>query len=254
MGRMMGRTFATIRALVARDLLDAVRNSTLFMSGAVGVALAVFIVRIVEHAPRFAAGELPAYACTAALCIPPAFTGCVMLLYVMAEERERGVCLTLAEAGVTPRAFAVSKWLAGTLAALFAQVVACLLLGFSPVQTLGLGAFALVVMQPLLLAGLACGLMATEQMSSSVLAAPLTLVAVAPILSFMSVSVRSVTWLLPLGPAVELVRTAQGLAPIVPVPVLFAVLLFWLIASGALAVWALRRYARQLAAERDRLA
>lgn len=250
----MGRMLATIRTLVARDLLDAVRNPTLLMSGAVGVALAAFIVRIVEHAPRFAAGELPAYACTAALCIPPAFTGCVMLLYVMAEERERGVCLTLAEAGVTPGAFAVSKWLAGTLAALFTQVVACLLLGFSPVQTLGLSAFALVAIQPLLLAGLACGLMATEQMSSSVLAVPLTLVAVAPILSFMSASVRSVTWLLPLGPAVELLRTAQGLAPVVPVPMLFVVLLFWLVVAGVFAVWALRRYARQLAAERDRLA
>ena len=88
MGPMGTSALRNIRALVARDLLDAVRNPTTLMSCAAGALIAAFFGRVVAGAPRLSAAEGDAFALVAALCIAPAFAGCVVELYVMAEERE----------------------------------------------------------------------------------------------------------------------------------------------------------------------
>lgn len=137
---------------------------------------------------------------------------------------------------------------------LAAQAATGLLLGFAPARMGALLALSAAGAQPLLLAGLACGLSAREQMSSSLLAVPLTAVAVAPILAFMSGTVRQFTWFLPLGPAVEMVRAASGLEAIAPTPVLAAIIVAWVAVAAAVAVRASRRFARDLDAERNRLA
>lgn len=254
MGRMGTSALRNIRALVARDLLDAVRNPTTLMSCAAGALIAAFFGRVVAGAPRLSAAEGDAFALVAALCIAPAFAGCVVELYVMAEERERGAYVTLAEAGVAPGEIAVSKWASGTIATLVTQAVSCLLLGLPPATTAALLALSAAGSQPLLLAGLAAGLHAREQMASSLLAVPLTVIAVAPVLSFVSGTVRSFTWFWPLGPAAEAVRAACGAGAAAPAPVLAALAVAWTAAAAALAVRGRRRFARELAAERDRLA
>lgn len=253
MGRMGSKAWRNIRALVVRDLADALRNPTVLMSCAAGALLATFIGTVVAASPRLMPGEGAAFARTAALCVVPAFTGCVTELYVMAEERERGTYLTLVEAGVTAGELAVAKWLAATVLTLLVQTATCLLVGLAPAELAALLGLSLVATQPLLLAGLACGLTAREQMASSLLAVPLTVVAVAPILAFLSDVVRSVTWFWPLGPAAEVLRSACGMAPAASVPVLAGLVVAWAAAAAALAAWACRRFARELAAERDRL-
>ena len=253
MVRMRSKTPRIIRALVARDLADAARNPTVLMSCAAGVLLTTLIGGISANAQRLSPGEGYVLVLVAALCIAPAFAGCVVELYVMAEERERGAYLTLAEAGVTAGEIAVAKWLAATLATLLTQAAACVLLGLAPAGVLGVLAFSLVATQPLLLAGLACGLSAREQMASSLLAVPLTLVAVAPILAFMSEVIRAATWFWPLGSATELLREAADLTPVVPTPALIALMVVWIVVTAAFALLACRRLARDLAAERNRL-
>ena len=246
--------FRNIRALVARDLADVVRNPTVLMSCTVGVILTVFIGSIVAQSSRLAPHEAAAFSAVTTFVIAPAFAGCVVELYAMAEERERDVYLTLAEAGVGAGEIAVSKWLAATIATLVVQAIACLVGGFAPAETVRLLALSCVAVQPLLLTGLACGLTAREQMSSSLLAVPLTLVAVAPILAFMSDTVRALTWPLVLGPAAEVLCMTWGMVPAAPVPALVVLMALWTIAAAVAAWWTCRRFARELAAERDRLA
>lgn len=254
MSRMANGTFVNIRALVARDLLDAVRNPTTLMSCGAGALLTVFIGGAVATSPRLAPNEASAFALVCALCIAPAFAGCVVELYVMAEERERGAYITLSEAGVTAGELAVSKWISATLVTLATQGAACLLMGSGPAVTAALLALCAVGVQPLLLAGLAAGLSAREQMSSSLLAVPLTAVALAPVLAFMSGTVRALTWFWPLGPVAEALCAATGMEAAAPMPALAVLAVAWTAALGAFAVRCLRRFARDLAAERDRLA
>lgn len=253
MSPMGNGTLRNIYALVARDLGDAVRNPTTLMSCGAGVLLAVVIGNAAANASRLDPGEAGAFALIGAFCIGPAFAGSVVELFVMAEERERGVYVTLAGAGVTAGELAVSKWLSATLVTLAVQVAVCLLLGFAPSEAAALLALTAVAAQPLLLAGLACGLFAREQMASSLLAVPLTVVAVAPIVAFMSEAVRPATWFWPLGPAAEMLRAMGGMEAMAPAPVLAALAAAWVAAAAALAVHACRRFARDLAAERNRL-
>ena len=172
----------------------------------------------------------------------------------MAEERERGAYVTLAEAGVAPGEIAVSKWASGTIATLVTQTLACLLLGFAPARLAALLALSAVGVQPLLLMGLAAGLSAREQMASSLLAVPLTVVALTPVLSFVSDTVRAIMWFCPLGPVAEVVRAACGVGTAAPAPVLVGLAIAWTAAAAALAARECRQFARELASERDRLA
>ena len=254
MGRMESNALRNIRALFARDLADALRNRTVLMSCGTGVVLALLISTVVAGSPRLSPGEDMAFARTAAFCVAPAFAGCVTELYVMAEERERGMYLTLAEVGVTSVQLAISKWLVATTVTLAAQALTCLLAGFTPAELAALLGLSLVAAQPLLLLGLACGLLAREQMASSLFAVPLTIAAVTPILAFMSDTVRTVTWLWPLGPAAEILRVSGVTAATAPLPALVALVVAWAVACALLAAWACRRLGRELAAERDRLA
>ena len=218
MSHMANGAFGNIRALVARDLLDAVRNPTTLMSCGAGALFTAFIGGVVATSSRLTPGEADAFAQVAVFCIAPAFAGCVIELYVMAEERERGAYVTLVEAGVTAGEIAVSKWLSAVLVTLATQIVSCLLLGLAPARAALLLGLSAVGVQPLLFAGLVAGLSAREQMSSSLLAVPLTVVALAPILAFMSGTVRAITWFWPLGPVAEALCAATGMEAAAPMP------------------------------------
>lgn len=248
----MGKSLRNIRALVARDLADAARNPTVLMSCVAGALLTAFVGKIIAGSSQLGGDEAAAFAAVAALSVVPAFSGAVVELYVMAEEREHGVCLTLAESGVAVSELAFSKWFAATCVTLVTEIASCVLLGYAPLEVASFVLFAAVAVQPLLLIGLACGLLAREQMSSSVLAVPITLIAVAPMLSYLSGTIRAFTWFWPLGPAAELLGAGLGVMPMAPVPVLVVCAAAWTVATGVFSRWACRRFAAELAAERER--
>ena len=248
------KTLSNISALVRRDLLDAARNPTLLMMVAACALMSLIFARVVESGTRFEPDEGAAFLLASVLACAPSFVGCVVTLYVIAEERERGMRLTLAEAGVTVAHYAIAKLVTGMLLTLATEV---LMLAVARVDIATSAAFlacSVVAALPVLLMGLAGGLVASEQMSSSVLAVPIALVAVVPLLSFVSDEIRAVSWMLPMGPAAELLRSTQGIAPAAPVPLLVLLALVWTIACGGLAVWACGRFARDLEAARNRLA
>lgn len=248
----MGKSLRNIRALVARDLADVARNPTVLMSCVAGALLTAFVGKIIAGSSQLGGDEAAAFAAVAALSVVPAFSGAVVELYVMAEEREHGVCLTLVESGVAVSELAFSKWFAATCVTLVTEIASCVLLGYAPLEVASFVLFAAVAVQPLLLIGLACGLLAREQMSSSVLAVPITLIAVAPMLSYLSGTIRAFTWFWPLGPAAELLGAGLGVMPMVPVPVLVVCAAAWTVATGVFSRWACRRFAAELAAERAR--
>ncbi len=251
-GRMRELRRTHIAALAARDLIDAMRNRTVLMSFAACTALAFVFRSIADGGARFAPGEAPAFLMTFVLACVPAFVGCVITLYVMAEEHERGMYLTLAEAGVALSSVAVAKVLASLACTLGGEALMCAVLGFSAAETGAFLVLSTVAVLPILLAGAALGLVASEQMASSVFSVPLVLVSVLPILTFVSRGIRGVAWVLPMGSAAELVRVAWGMAPIAPVPVLGALMVVWVVAGAALVAAARRRAQRNLDAELNR--
>ena len=253
MGRMDTKTLRNISALMRRDLADALHNPTMLMMAFACVAMSWLFARIAETGVRLAPGEGAAFLFTGMLVLAPAFVGCVGTLYVMAEERERGMHTTLVEAGVTPVQYTASKFMASLALTLATEVLTLAVTRTAPAPAAALLVFSVVAVLPVLFMGLAGGLSATEQMSSSVLAIPITLVAVAPILAFVSDGFHAVSWVLPMGPAGELLRAACGLEPAASPALLVVLAIVWTVVTGALAMVAYRRFVRDLAAARDRL-
>ncbi len=238
----------TVMALARRDLLDAARNPAALVMVPACLALA-YVFGGASGSERFAPGEGVAFLMTFVVCVVPAFIGSVMILYVMAEERERGVYVTLAHAGVSAGEVAAGKLVAAFAGSALVEAVVCLALGFSPAQMgvcVGLG---LLAMAPLQLLSLACGCVADEQMRGSLLALPVTIAAVSPLLCFISDGLRAVGWLLPTGGAVEGIRALCGSGALVAPPLAAGSLLLWTAATAAFAARAHRRFSRALADE-----
>lgn len=73
---------------------------------------------------------------------------------------------------------------------------------------------------------------------------PIAAVALAPILAFMSEPVRKAAWLLPLGPAVEMIRAAAGAGSEVPDAALAATIAAWVALAVAVSARECRNFAR----------
>ena len=242
---------AVVHALALHDALDAVRNPTALAMFAACVFLALGFSTIVSG-DLFGRAETHAFLMTVAIVLPPAFVGSAISLYAMAEERERGVHLTLAEAGASAGQIAGGKLAAAFLWTIVTAAVLCAMLGFSAPDTLMVVAIAAPASMPVLLASLSLGMLADNQTLTSIMSVPITVVAVAPILGFLSDGIRVITCALPMGPAAELLRFASGADPIYAPAVAFALLAAWIIAGIAFAAWARKHFSRSIAVARDR--
>ena len=243
---------AAVRALALHDALDAVRNPTALAMFAACVLLALVFATI-ANGDLFGRTGTHAFLMTVAVALPPAFVGSVITLYGMAEERERGVHLTLAEAGARAGQIAGGKLAAAFVWTIVAAAVLCAVLGFSALDALTVVAVTAPASVPMLLASLSLGMLADNQTLTSIMSVPITVIAVAPILGFLSNGMRLVTCALPMGPAAELLRFASGADPLYAPAVAFALLAAWIAAGIAFAAWARKRFSRSIAIKRDRL-
>ena len=92
------------------------------------------------------------------------------------------------------------------------------------------------------------GLLADDQMKSSVFAVPIVACAVAPLLGTMSEALRPVACALPTGFAAEASCMMAGAPALLPPAAAAALCAAWVAAGAAFAAWAHRRYARRVAA------
>lgn len=236
-----------IAAVARHDALDAARNPVMLVMLAVCGLLAFVFSSLIGT--NWADGaESETLLSTIALAIAPAYTGSVGLLYVTSEEFERGVPITLAQAGVT---CAETAW--GKLAATFAWTLAavfisCVALGFPVGKTAVILALAIPSSLPILLLSLAFGLLADDQMSSSVFAVPIVACAVMPLLGVMASGLRPFACALPTGFAAEAARLLAGSPSLVPVEGITALCVGWIAVCALFAAWALRRYTARVAA------
>lgn len=240
-----------LRALALHDALDAARNPTVLAMLVACVFLALVFATVVSG-DLFGRAETHAFLMTVVVAITPAFAGSAIALYAMVEERERGVPLTLVGAGVSTAQIAVGKLVAAFVWTLLAEVVLCAVLGFSTHDAVAVLALSVPASLPTLLASLGLGLLAGDQTLTSVMSVPVTVLAVAPILGFMSSDVRLFTCMLPVGPAAEVLRACAGADPLYAIPVAAALMAVWICAGAAFAFWAHRRYAGDIALALDR--
>lgn len=241
-----------IGAVALHDALDAARNPVMLMMLATCALLALVFSSIIGVDWLGGAGS-EAFLTMVAVAIAPAYTGSVGLLYVMSEEAERGVPVTLAQAGVTTAQAAIGKFLASLAWTLIAVALACLAVGFPPTKTAVVLALAIPASLPILFMSLAFGLLADDQMKSSVFAVPIVACAVLPLLGIMAEGLRTIVCFLPTGFAAEMSWMLAGLPTVLPPAATIALCAAWIAATAAFAAWAHRRYAARIAALVERI-
>lgn len=240
-----------IAAVAMHDALDSARNPVMLTMLATCALLAFVFSSIVGTDWLGGAGS-EAFLTTVAIAIAPAYTGSVSLLYAMSEEAERGVPVTLAQAGVTTAQVALGKLLSSLAWTLIAVALSCLVVGFSAAKIAAVLALAIPASLPILLMSLAFGLLADDQMKSSVFAVPLVACAVLPLLGIMADGMRAVACALPTGFAAEMSFLMAGLPMMMPPAAAAALCAVWIAATAAFAAWAGRRHAARVAAQMER--
>ncbi len=240
-------TIRNIAAVATHDALDGARNPVMLAMLAT-CALLAFVFSSVVGTEWLGDAKSEAFLMTVALAIAPAYTGSVSLLYVMSEEFEKGVPATLSQAGVTTAQAAAGKLAASLAWTLVAVLITCLVLGYPAGKTAALLALSVPASLPILLMSLGFGLLADDQMKSSVFAVPIVACAVAPLLGAMSETLYPISCALPTGFAAEASCLMAGAPTLVPPAVIGVLCAAWVAAGFAFAAWAHRRYAKQVAA------
>ena len=248
---MQSTAMRNIAAVARHDALDAARNPVMLVMLAV-CALLAFVISSIVGTDWASAAESDAFLMVVALSVAPAYTGSVGLLYVMSEEFERGVPATLAQAGVTTAQMAAGKLVSALAWTLVAVLVSCLVLGYPADRTAVVLALSIPSSLPLLLMCLAFGLLADDQMSSSVFAVPIVACAVLPLLGLMAQGLRPFACFLPTGFAAEASCLLAGTPTFVPPAAIAALCIVWIAVCALLAAGAHRRYAARVAALVDR--
>lgn len=219
-----------IAALAHHDLTDSLRNVTIIALFAVCVLLCIVFTSL-GNGTKLSDTESTAFIMTTVYCIATAFTGGTILMFVTAEEFDRGVPLTLVESGVTVNELALAKVLSAAILTLVTELVSGIVVGLSLQQSTLLLLVSLPAMLYVLLLSLGCSLYSPDQAKSNLMSVPIAMIAVLPILGFMSEAIRTFVCILPTGAAAELIRLLSGSPTLVSPVVLAAIIAIWLALS-----------------------
>lgn len=239
---MNSNALRNIGILAAHDIRVAARTPVMLVMLAACVLL-MLVFSSIAGGPDLTSD---AFLMTTVIAVSPAFTGSICSLYTMSEEIERGVTATLVQSGMTTRQIAAGKFLCSYVWTLITVVLCGLTLGFSLEQLSVTLALSIPASLPILLVSLGCGLLASDQMKSSIYSLPIVVLAIVPLLGLISNSLRHVACFLPMGFAAEAACLVTG-APATLSPAVIAVLcLLWIAVSAAFVVWAHRRYKERI--------
>lgn len=179
-----------IGTLVRRDLGCAGRNPTVLACTLVPLGLCWFL-------GAFAADDLAAmpglrnFASVLAALFPTLEAGGVLTLFVMGEEGSRGTYRLMERWGVTPGHIIAAKVIVGMLASAVVTTACFWLMGVDLARLVPIALAAAVGSVPTLLLFCACGLRSDDQIRASFWAAPITLIAMTPLLGALGPAVGS---------------------------------------------------------------
>lgn len=220
-----------------RDAGNALRNPTVLVCCLIAVALCWYMSS--GASDSFPNARM--YAVGASAVWPTTMAGCVITLFVMAEEREHGSYATMRRMGVPLWCIVASKVIVGVLASATSSAVA--LLPCVPDLVTLVCAALLVAVGSLsyVMLCVACGLMSTKQMHTNGWSVPLALASLVVILVPLEGAVSPVAALMPTQFLMFFeVALATGTSGAGGWQVAALNGVAWLLISGALLSWRVR--------------
>lgn len=251
----MNATLRRVGALVDKDLMDLIKNPTMLVVLLMPIGFMLLFRLVIGDTATDAGltgadlasvgGEIDKFLLGSGLCMSIGMVASMVLIYGIAEEKEKHTLRTLMLANVGAGEVAASKG-GVTLLAVVAVGAACFFLaggepGLLPVY-LALTALGAV---PVVLISLVLGLASRDQMTAGFYSVPVLLLALVPTFGMASEAIETAASFTPLGGVYDLLGlaydgrllSADALMPL-------AVTLAWAIAGAAVFAALYRRLAR----------
>lgn len=252
----MDATLRKVSALVRKDACDLVRNPSMLVSVLLPVgfsALFRLMLGDVEASAGLAgeraallAGTLDSFLLSISLCMAIGMVVGMVVIYGIAEEKEKHTLRTLMLANVGAGQVLVSRAAVALVVTIAVAAASFFVLGAADASVLPayLGLCALGAL-PTALVSLVLGLASRDQMTAGLYSVPVVLVSLAPMFGVASAPLAGAARWLPTGAMSELVGlmlggrllTADALVPL-------AVSLAWTVAAAATFAALFRRLAR----------
>lgn len=251
----MNATLRRVGALVDKDLMDLIKNPTMLVVLLMPIGFMLLFRLVIGDTAAdagltgadlaSAGGEIDKFLLGSGLCMSIGMVASMVLIYGIAEEKEKHTLRTLMLANVGAGEVAASKG-GVALLAVVAVGAACFFLaggepGLLPVY-LALTALGAV---PVVLISLVLGLASRDQMTAGFYSVPVLLLALVPTFGMASEAIKTAASFTPLGGVYDLLGlaydghllSADALMPL-------AVTLAWAIAGAAVFAALYRRLAR----------
>ncbi|OUO61786.1 hypothetical protein B5F74_04000 [Collinsella sp. An271] len=251
----MNATLRRVGALVDKDLMDLIKNPTMLVVLLMPIGFMLLFRFVIGDTAADAGltgadlasvgGEIDKFLLGSGLCMSIGMVASMVLIYGIAEEKEKHTLRTLMLANVGAGEVAASKG-GVALLAVVAVSAACFFLaggepGLLPVY-LALTALGAV---PVVLISLVLGLASRDQMTAGFYSVPVLLLALVPTFGMTSETIKTAASFTPLGGVYDLLGLAYGghlLSTDALMPL--AVTLAWAIAGAAVFAALYRRLAR----------
>ena len=246
----MDATMRRVGALAAKDLADLFKNPTMLVVLLMPIGFMLLFRLVIGDTAADAGlagaeGEFQKFLLGSGLCMSVGMVASMVLIYGIAEEKEKHTLRTLMLANVGAGEVAASKG-GVTLAAVVAVGAACFAVaGGDPALLPAYLALTALGAVPVVLVSLVLGLASRDQMTAGFYSVPVLLLALVPTFGTANDAVGAIAAFTPLGGVYELLGlaadgrllTSDSLAPL-------AVMIAWAVAGAAVFAALYRRLAR----------
>ena len=251
----MNATLRRVKALASKDLMDLFKNPTMFVVLLMPIGF-MLLFRLVLGDASPSAGltgseleaanhEIAKYLLGSGLCMAVGMVVSMVLIYGIAEEKEKHTLRTLMLANVSAGEVAISKG-AVALASVVCVSAACFFIaGGAPALLPAHLVLTVLGSVPIILVSLVLGLASRDQMTAGFYSVPVLLVALVPSFSVVNKTIQTVAAVTPLGGVYNLLGLAADGTLFTPEALMpLAITLAWIVAGSTAFAALYRRLAR----------
>ena len=251
----MNATLRRVKTLASKDLMDLFKNPTMFVVLLMPIGF-MLLLRLVLGDASPSAGltgseleaanhEIAKYLLGSGLCMAVGMVVSMVLIYGIAEEKEKHTLRTLMLANVSAGEVAISKG-AVALASVVCVSTACFFIaGGAPALLPAHLVLTVLGSVPIILVSLVLGLASRDQMTAGFYSVPVLLVALVPSFSVVNKTIQTVAAVTPLGGVYNLLGLAADGTLFTPEALMpLAITLAWIVAGSTAFAALYRRLAR----------
>lgn len=220
----MDATLRKTSALITKDLRDIVKNPYMLVCCLLPIGFVFLYSNVLggdASASPEAAAYMSSYLLSISLCMTAGMTGSMLVLYAIAEEKEKNTLRTLMLANVHARQIIISRAFVSLLIIMILDAICYAIVDGPKGDFASYLIIGLTGSIPIVLVSLLFGLAARDQMTAGLYSTPVIFAALAPMFGAMNEGIGNVVRYFPTGGMDELVKlsvagnlfTSEAVAP-----------------------------------------